>query len=219
MPLSRRHYARLTRTALLLCALTATQQFATAQDTEQHTPELPNFHRVGEQLYRGAQPKAGGIARLAALGFNTVINLRGDDERAHTEGEAVELAGMRYFHVPFKRLGAPTDEQIARVLALINEAANGKVFVHCQRGADRTGTVIAIYHITHDNWTNKQAQHEADKRGMRFWQRGMKNYISDYGIANDLPSKTGRKLEQAPSSVIATRTFRLRIENSILHSK
>lgn len=205
---SRKHLAGLTRTWLLLLSLAATQQVAAAQqDVEQRNPGLPNFHKVGEHLYRGAQPKAGGIARLAELGFNTVINLRGDDDRAQAEGDAVKSAGMRYFHVPFKRLGAPTDAQIQRVLALINDAANGKVFLHCQRGADRTGTVIAVYHITHDDWTGEQAQQEADKYGMRFWQRGMKNYIRDYYDAHGQANKATREWQPTPSSAVAKRTM------------
>jgi Tyrosine phosphatase family len=36
----------------------------------------------------------------------------------------------------------PRDEQIATVLTLLNHAASGPVFVHCKRGADRTGIVV-----------------------------------------------------------------------------
>jgi len=39
--------------------------------------ELPRFGQVSERLFRGAQPRPGGIARLAALGIDTVVNLRG----------------------------------------------------------------------------------------------------------------------------------------------
>lgn len=150
---------------------------------ENETPryaELPNFHRVNDRLYRGGQPREGGIKKLAALGINTVINLRAADEQAGREETEARAAGLRYFNVPLKRLGRPTDEQINQVLAIINAPENGRVFVHCAHGADRTGTVIAIYRINHDRWTSEEAKREALRYGMKFWQRGMKDYINDY---------------------------------------
>lgn len=142
--------------------------------------ELPNFHRVNDRLYRGAQPKRGGIRRLAQLGIKTVVNLRADDERSQAEEQEARAAGLRYFNVPFERLGRPTDEQVERVLSIINKPENQPVLVHCQRGADRTGAIIAVYHIEHDGWTSERAKAEANRYGMRWWQRGKKNYIHDY---------------------------------------
>lgn len=155
------------------------QEISGERETARY-PELPNFHRVNERLYRGGQPRAGGIQRLAALGVNTIVNLRANDERSRREEGEVRAAGLRYSNIPFRRLGRPTDEQIEQVLAIINALENGRVFVHCQRGADRTGTVIAVYRIAHDGWTSEEAKREANRYGMRFWQRGMKDYISDY---------------------------------------
>ena len=142
--------------------------------------ELPNFHRVNERLYRGAQPKRGGIRRLAQLGIKTVVNLRADDERSQAEEQEARAAGLRYFNVPFERLGRPADEQVERVLSIINKPENQPILVHCQRGADRTGAIIAVYHIEHDGWTSERAKAEANRYGMRWWQRGKKDYIRDY---------------------------------------
>jgi tyrosine-protein phosphatase SIW14 len=148
--------------------------------TEPQYRDLPNFHQVSEKLYRGAQPDHGGIRRLSELGIKTIINLRADDERSRTEEQEARAAGLRYFNVPFGRLGKPTDEQVKHVLALITAPENGRVFVHCKRGADRTGIVIAIFRIEHDGWTSEQAKAEASRYGMGLWQQGMKDYIHDY---------------------------------------
>jgi protein tyrosine/serine phosphatase len=147
---------------------------------EKQSDALPNFGRVSERLYRGGQPGEGGFKKLATLGVNTVINLRDDDERSAAEAEEVRAAGLQYFNVPFKRLGRPIDSDIDHVLSLINAKENGIVFVHCKRGHDRTGTVIAVYRISHDGWTDQDAKREAERFGMKFWQRGMKDFISDY---------------------------------------
>lgn len=167
-----------------LCLLAQLATVSMAQNSDRSEPrfeELPNFHQVNARLYRGGQPRdPGGIRKLVALGVKTIINLRDDDERAYAEGREAEAAGLRYFNIPFGRLGRPTDEQVERVLSLINAPENGTVFVHCARGADRTGTAIAVYRIAHDGWTSKQAKQEAKRYGMGFWQRGMKDYIHDY---------------------------------------
>lgn len=150
-----------------------------AQSTTPDDP-LPNFQPVNEQLYRGAQPRDRGMQQLAARGIKTVINLRAADRRAAIEAAAAQRAGLRYFNLPLPGFASPTDEQVASVLALINTPENWPVFVHCKHGADRTGTVIAIYRITHDGWTAEKATQEAERYGMRWVQFEMKGYIADY---------------------------------------
>ncbi|HYO90785.1 MAG TPA: dual specificity protein phosphatase family protein, partial [Pyrinomonadaceae bacterium] len=139
--------------------------------------ELPNFHRIKAGLYRGGQPKDNGFERLAAMGIKTVINLRDDDSRDEAEEKEAIAAGLRYFNVPLNDLfGRPSEENMERILSIINAPENQPVFVHCRRGADRTGTVIAVYRIEHEGWTSEQAKSEAKRYGMGFWVIGMTDY-------------------------------------------
>lgn len=142
--------------------------------------ELPNFHKVSEQLYRGAQPLEDGFRKLSELGIKTVINLRGPDDRISGEQKAAESAGMSYFNIPMPGLSAPTDEQVARVMAIMNDPNHQPVFIHCKHGADRTGTVTAIYRISRDGWTADRAIAEARRNGMSWAEFGMRSYISNY---------------------------------------
>jgi protein tyrosine/serine phosphatase len=82
---------------------------------------------------------------------------------------------MNYVSVPMKGVVVPTNEQIAKVLAVLN--SEGPVFVHCKRGTDRTGAVIACYRIAHDRWQHQQALQEAKSFGMGMAQFGLKHYV------------------------------------------
>jgi protein tyrosine/serine phosphatase len=142
--------------------------------------ELPNFHKVNDRLYRGAQPQAGGLEKLAALGVNTIVNLRGEDQNTLAEQQQASALGLKYYALPMGGLSRPSDKQVEQALAIINNPENGVVFVHCKHGADRTGVVIACYRMLQENHTAEQARVEAEKHGMSWVQFGMKRYIGDY---------------------------------------
>jgi uncharacterized protein (TIGR01244 family) len=143
-------------------------------------PGVHNFHQVDAHLYRGAQPTYSGFKSLAKLGVRTVIDLRGGREMGGNEQKIVEAAGMHYVHVPLAGLSAPSDQQVATVFAIVNDPSAWPVFVHCKRGADRTGTVIACYRIAHDHWDNEKALREAKLHGMSRVERAMKQYILNF---------------------------------------
>jgi tyrosine-protein phosphatase SIW14 len=144
-------------------------------------PGVPNFHQVSDKIYRGGQPQEEGWQSLAKLGVKTVVDLRQQDEHdTSSEAQSVQAAGMHYVNVPMKGTVAPTDEQIRKVLGLLDAAPGSPVFVHCRRGADRTGTVIACYRMSHDRWQNEKALHEAKSHGMSWLEFGMKHYIQSF---------------------------------------
>jgi tyrosine-protein phosphatase SIW14 len=135
-----------------------------------------NFHEVNENIYRGAQPHGQGFQALAKIGVKTVIDLRGEN----SEADSVQRAGLHYIRMHWNGYKAPDDTQIAAVLALLNDSAQWPVFVHCRRGADRTGTAIACYRISHDHWSNQQALAEAKTFGMSSLEVAMQRYIMNF---------------------------------------
>lgn len=151
-----------------------------AAQTASESKDLPNFQKVNDKLFRGGQPKEGGWAELKNLGIRTVIDLRDNDDNALREKALVEKAGMRFVNFPLGNWDRPDTADIEKVLAEINSAAGQPVFVHCKRGSDRTGTVIAVYRMRFDGWTDEQAAAEAEKFGIGWWQRGMRDFIRDY---------------------------------------
>ena len=135
---------------------------------------------MNDHLARGAQPKDAGFAELRKQDFATVISLRDNDELARREKELAEAAGLRFINMPLANWSRPSVKDIEAIEAAIELPENQPVFVHCRRGADRTGTVMAIYRIKHDGWNAKQASEEAEKFGIGWWQFPMRDFIHDY---------------------------------------
>jgi len=142
--------------------------------------DLPNLYQVNANLYRGGQPTEAGIKALARLGINTVIYLRDGKELAKEEERWVRAAGMNFIHEPEKNWRKPKRNSIDSIIERLDSVENHPIFIHCRRGADRTGTVIAVYRILRDGWTGKQANAEAKKFGFGWWQIRMRDFINDY---------------------------------------
>jgi tyrosine-protein phosphatase SIW14 len=160
-------------------------------------PGIDNFYQVDGHVYRGAQPTTEGIKYLGTIGVKTVLDLREDGERANGEKQLVTSLGMQYVNIPMNGMAPPTRTEITRILVLLEDSATGAVFVHCMRGADRTGAVIAAYRIDHDHWDNSRALKEALSFGMRPFQMPRQDFIRKF---RPLPAK------EEPKSSIAFRT-------------
>jgi protein-tyrosine phosphatase len=159
---------------------------------------IDNFYQVDEHVYRGAQPTTEGFGYLAKIGIKTVLDLRKSDERSHREARVVTSLGMQYVNVPMTALTPPTEAEITKILALLEDATTGAVFVHCLRGADRTGAIIAAYRIDHDHWDNSRALKEAMSFGMSPFQLPRQNFIRKFQpltIKSDPKSSTAFRTE------------------------
>jgi protein tyrosine/serine phosphatase len=138
---------------------------------------VPNLYRVNSSLYRSAQPTREGIAglddgvRLAAgdAPVRTVVSLR-------TNQSDTSLAGnpstIQFEHIPVQSWHLD-DEDVIRFLRIATDPARQPVLVHCRRGADRTGTMVAIYRVVVEGWTKSEAIDEMTRGGYGFnpvWQ-------------------------------------------------
>ena len=140
---------------------------------------INNFGKVSDNLYRGAQPDAAVMTNLSKLGIKTIINLREPDKSWEAEIEQARAHGILFTNIPFKGLGSPNPEQVRKALAAI-EALPSPIFIHCQHGCDRTGTIVACYRIQHDKWSTDAALKEAELYGISKFERGMRKYILSF---------------------------------------
>jgi tyrosine-protein phosphatase SIW14 len=170
--------ARLRNYAAVLLVSIALAAPAAAAGSAVH---IDNFGRVDATLYRGSQPQGQDYADLKALGVKTIINLTSDDadpnERAMTE-----RAGMSYIQIPMTTHTAPTTEQLAEFLRIVNDPASQPVYVHCVGGRHRTGVMTASYRMTHEGWSAEQAFNEMkqDKFGADFLHPEFKQFVYNY---------------------------------------
>ncbi len=142
-------------------------------------PGLPNLHKVSDDLYRGAQPTAEGMKQLEKLGVKTVINLRS----LHSDRDEIKGTGLAYEHISMTPLSIE-DKYVVRFLQIVTDSNRTPVFVHCQHGADRTGTMCAIYRIAVQEWSKDEAIEEMTKGGFGFhsvWQN-LPKYIRKLNI-------------------------------------
>ena len=142
-------------------------------------PGVPNLHKVSEGLYRGAQPTAEGMKQLERLGVKTIVNLR----TTGSDRDEIEGTALGYEHITMKTWD-PDPQDIVRFLKIATDDKRTPVFVHCRHGADRTGTVSAIYRIAVEDWTKDEAIEEMTKGGFgyhRIW-KSLVEYIRDADI-------------------------------------
>ena len=124
---------------------------------------VPNLHKVSENLYRSAQPTAGGMRNLRKMGVQTIVSLRS----FHTDRDEIGNTGLAYEHI-YMKAWHPEEEDIVRFLQIVTSPKRTPVLVHCQHGADRTGAMCAVYRVAIQGWAKEEAVKEMAGGGFGF---------------------------------------------------
>lgn len=124
---------------------------------------VPNLHKVTETLYRSAQPTAEGMRNLKELGIVTIVNLRS----FHWDRDEIGSTGLASEHI-YMKAWHPERKEVVRFLQVVTDPKRTPALVHCQKGADRTGTMIAIYRIAVQGWTKEDAIREMRQGGFGY---------------------------------------------------
>jgi protein tyrosine phosphatase (PTP) superfamily phosphohydrolase (DUF442 family) len=142
---------------------------------------IPNLGKVSESLYRGGQPEKNGYVELKNMGIELVINLRDEKDRISREKIQVEALGMQFVSIPWGGFSPAKNADVARFLTILRENSGRKIFVHCRRGAERTGVMIAAYRISEEKWSPQQALNEMEAFKFRgFFFRHLKRYVKQF---------------------------------------
>jgi uncharacterized protein (TIGR01244 family) len=126
---------------LLVAALPALAGVPEAVDAAR----IPSYRLIRPDLAFGGQPSPETLARLADLGFRTVINLRTEAEGAVEEGEVVRAQGLEYVWVPVTP-GSFSLEDVEAVERILDDPDAGPVLLHCA-SANRVAAVWATIQV------------------------------------------------------------------------
>lgn len=148
--------ARVLSVAVLLAMAQVSWSHDKPSSPQVQAEGVENFGRVTDLLYRGAQPTQVGFNTLRHMGVAIVVNFRDEGDNA-AEKRAVESLGMKYVSIPWSALENPSDAQVVQFLDLVRDNPQAKIFVHCRRGADRTGTMIAAYRVAIEHKAPEEA--------------------------------------------------------------
>ncbi|TET66601.1 MAG: protein-tyrosine-phosphatase [Candidatus Aminicenantes bacterium] len=166
---------------------------------------VPNLHKVSNNLYRSAQPTAQGMKNLKQMGIETVVNLRS----FHSDRDELGNTGLGYEHI-YMKAWHPERKEIVLFLQIVTNPKRTPVLVHCFHGADRTGTMCALYRIAVQGWTKDEAVREMTEGGFNFhavfdnlpvWigKLDIKSIKKDAGIENSAEqTPAGYVLKAAP---------------------
>jgi protein tyrosine/serine phosphatase len=141
--------------------------------TELKSPGLANFYRISPALLRGAQPDATGFKTLEEMGVKTVVNLRFFHDDGDIKVKDSKLDFKRIHFTPIY----PEDADMVKFLKIVNDPSKHPVFVHCQHGSDRTGTMCALYRIAIQGWTKEDAIKEMREGGYGFHEEYFQNLL------------------------------------------
>ncbi len=147
-------------TALVLLSVAYAAETSSADSPERWAKPMevkgvPNLHKVSEALYRSAQPSAEGMRNLKAVGIETIVNLRS----FHSDRDEIGETGLAYEHI-YMKAWHPEGEDAVKFLQIVTNPQRTPVLVHCQHGADRTGTMCALYRVAVQGWSREEAVKE-----------------------------------------------------------
>lgn len=141
---------------------------------------VPNLYRVEPDLLRSAQPDSAGFEELASLGVKTVLDLRA----GHGDAGVAGKAALKFLNVPMRAWSAQ-DDLVIQALRILADRSNRPILVHCQKGADRTGMILALYRVVVQGWTKEDAIREMDEGGYHHSSlfRNLDRYVSNANVA------------------------------------
>jgi protein tyrosine phosphatase (PTP) superfamily phosphohydrolase (DUF442 family) len=124
---------------------------------------VPNLHKVSDTFYRSAQPSAEGMRNLKQMGIQAILNLRS----FHSDRKEIGDTDLAYEHI-YMKAWHPEEKEIVRFLKIVSNPKRTPLLIHCQHGADRTGTMSAVYRVAVQGWSKEEALREMTQGGYGF---------------------------------------------------
>jgi tyrosine-protein phosphatase SIW14 len=146
-----------------------------------------HFAEIEPGVYRSGLIPEAAAPLLEELGVKTVINFDNLEERARKEAAHLKLFGIYTVWMPWSGWGDPSTEEVDKFLSLMKTPDLRPIWIHCKRGSERTGTMMAIWRID-SGWPVEKAYQEMRKfEYRRFFQGHLKRYVYRYAREHGQP--------------------------------
>jgi hypothetical protein len=130
------------------------------------------------------------------MGIRTVINLRS----FYSDLRKIGGTGLGYEHICFKPWH-PEERQIIKFLHIFTDNTRTPILVHCRHGADRTGTMCAVYRIAMQGWAKADALKEMIGGGFGF--HGIWNNLIQWIDKLEIDKIKREGIKENPEPVVA----------------
>jgi uncharacterized protein (TIGR01244 family) len=151
--------------------------------TKTTVPGAVNVTRVDATIACGGATTPEAFPELKKLGFNSIVNLRREQEPGVDipgAKAAATTAGLKYVHIPVDGAN-PDPKSVDAFLAAVTDKANQPAYIHCG-SANRVGAFWLIKRVVVDGWEIARATEEAVTIGLR--SEALKKFAIDYATAN-----------------------------------
>jgi protein tyrosine/serine phosphatase len=92
------------------------------------------------------------------------------------ERQIVTKLGMNQVSMPMSGLSTPDNDQMTETLSILSQKRNYPLFVHCAKGMDRTGVVIALHRVFNQGWSARDAEDEMKALGFNTLLDALETY-------------------------------------------
>lgn len=144
-----------------------------------HKPE-----KVSEGVFRGPHPQESDLYELSRMGIKTVLSLEDNPEVVAEEENVCRSLNINFVNVPLSELFPPSPGNLKQAVSVIRQNRNHGIYIHCRRGIDRTGYVIASFRMLVEKCALDTAYKECCDHGHSplvyfFWKHSLKEISRD----------------------------------------
>jgi protein tyrosine phosphatase (PTP) superfamily phosphohydrolase (DUF442 family) len=138
--------------------------------------------RISDELAYAEQPGFQALKGLRDAGFQTLVNVRLENEQPAPEGPDVDRTGLDYVHLP---IAQPewSEDHFDALRAILRSRGKLPVLVHSAEGA-RAGILALTCHAAEAGWTVEQLRASARKLGLTIPDAG-EAWLRSRGVAYD----------------------------------
>jgi tyrosine-protein phosphatase SIW14 len=111
------------------------------------------------------------------MSIRTILDLEDNGRVVKDEVGWAAALGMKEIAAPIASRAQPDSSSVQLALDTLADSANMPIFVHCAKGQDRTGAIIALHRIFNQGWDAQDAKDDMEAHGYDNALLAMKEYF------------------------------------------